>query len=116
MKLILCKAKIHRVRVTDNQLDYEGSISIDPNLLEAAGILQYERVQVVNLNNGARLETYVIEGKRASGEVCLNGPAARCGLPNDLVIIIAYAHLTPDEAKGFKPKVVQVDQNNRPLN
>jgi aspartate 1-decarboxylase len=115
MEITLCRAKIHRARVTGANLAYEGSITIDTELLEEAGIVSYEKVQVVNINNGARLETYVIEGKSGSGEVCLNGPAARLGQVGDLIIIMAYGHFALDEAQGFVPRVVNVDENNRPL-
>jgi aspartate 1-decarboxylase len=115
MNITLCRAKIHRARVTDAHLDYEGSITIDPELLEAAGIVPYEKVQVVNVNNGSRLETYVIEGTRGNGEICLNGPAARLGQVNDLVLIIAYGQFTPEEAKDFTPRIVTVDKDNHPL-
>jgi aspartate 1-decarboxylase len=115
MNISLMKSKIHRATITGADLNYEGSISIDMNLLDAAGIIVFEKVQVVNLNNGSRLETYVIEGKRGSGEVMLNGPAARLGQPGDLIIIIAYADMNPEEAKEHKPKIVMVDSDNRPL-
>ena len=115
MDITLCRAKIHRVRITDAHLDYEGSITIDTDLLEAAGIFPFEKVQVVNVNNGARLETYVIEGGRGTGEVCLNGPAAWLGQIGDIIIIIAYSSFTTEEASGFVPRVVTVDQDNRPL-
>lgn len=113
MLIHVCRAKIHRARVTEANLNYEGSISIGPELLEASGIQPFERVQVVNVNNGARFETYVIEGKR-TGEVCLNGPAARQGQVDDLVIIIAYGMMDQEEARSFKPKMLHVDQDNRP--
>lgn len=113
MLIHVCRAKIHRARVTEANLNYEGSISIGPELLEASGIQPFERVQVVNVNNGARFETYVIEGKR-TGEVCLNGPAARLGQVDDLVIIIAYGMMEQAEAKSFKPKMLHVDKDNRP--
>lgn len=115
MEITLCRAKIHRARITDANLDYEGSISVDAELLEAAGIVPYEKVQVVNVNNGTRLETYVIQSKGGSGEVCLNGPAARLGQVGDLIIVIAYGHFTPDEARDFVPRVVTVDKNNHPI-
>jgi len=115
MEITVFKSKIHRAKVTASDLNYEGSISIDKDLLDAAGIFVYEKVQVVNLNNGNRFETYVIEGKRGSGEVMLNGPAARLGLPGDLVIIISYASMSPDEAEKFVPTIVQVDSDNHPL-
>lgn len=113
MLLTMFKAKIHRATVTEANLNYMGSITIDQELLEAAGILPHERVQVVNVNNGARLETYVIQGERGSGRVCLNGAAARLVQPGDVVIIIAYALLTPEEAGAFQPTIVLVDSQNR---
>ena len=115
MRITVFKSKIHRATITGADLDYEGSISIDRDLLDAAGILVYERVQVVNLNNGNRFETYVIEGKRGSGAIELNGPAARLGQPDDLIIIISYAAMTPDEAENHMPKIVLVDSDNRPI-
>lgn len=115
MQITVFKSKIHRATVTAADLDYEGSISIDSDLLDAAGIITHELVQVVNLNNGNRFETYVIEGKRGSGEVMLNGPAARLGMPGDLVIIISYAIMTPEEAERFVPKIVLVDSNNKQI-
>lgn len=108
----MLKAKIHRATVTEANLDYEGSITIDQVLLREAGILPYERVQVVNVNTGARLETYVVEGIPQSGTVCMNGGAARLAHPGDLVIVMAYALLTPEEARAFKPRVVLVDARN----
>jgi aspartate 1-decarboxylase len=114
MEVTLCRAKIHRARITDANLDYEGSITVDTELMAAAGIVPYEKVQVVNVNNGARLETYIIEGITGSGEVCLNGPAARLGQVGDLIIIIAYGQFTPEEARGFAPRIVNVDQDNHP--
>ncbi|MCL6447039.1 MAG: aspartate 1-decarboxylase [Armatimonadetes bacterium] len=113
MLLTMFKSKIHRATVTEANLNYLGSITIDQELLEAAGILPHEKVQVVNINNGARLETYVIEGERGSGMICLNGAAARLVQPGDVVIIIAYALLTPEEAGVFQPTVVLVDERNR---
>ena len=115
MQITVLKSKIHRATVTGADLNYEGSISIDKNLLNAAGIMTYEMVQVVNLNNGARFETYVIEGKAGSGEVMLNGPAARLGQVGDLIIIIAYAILYKEEAEKFKPTIIMVDSNNKPV-
>ena len=105
--------KIHRATVTESNLNYVGSITIDVDLLDAAGILPGEKVQIVNNNNGARLETYTIKGKRGSGEICLNGAAARCALQGDIVIIIAYAQMDEAEAKALEPKVVLVDGNNK---
>lgn len=113
MKITLMKAKIHRGVITGAELDYEGSISIDKDLLEAAGLFPYEKVQVVNLNNGQRFDTYVIEADAGSGEICLNGPAARLGQKGDLVIIIAYCSVDPDEIAGHTPKIVKVDKHNK---
>ncbi len=113
MLLNIFKSKIHRVRVTEANLNYVGSITIDEALLEAANILEGEKVQIVNNNNGERIETYAIRGERNSGVVCLNGAAARKFQPGDLVIIIAYALMTPEEAKDFKPATVFPDDNNR---
>lgn len=113
MLLNMFKGKIHRATVTEANLNYVGSITIDSTLLEASGILPGERVQIVNNNNGARLETYVIKGEANSGVICLNGAAARLVQPGDNVIIIAYAWLDQEEAKTFEPKVVFVDENNR---
>lgn len=104
--------KIHRATVTEANLNYVGSITIDEDLLDAAGILPSEKVQIVNNNNGARLETYTIPGKRGSGVICLNGAAARCALEGDIVIIIAYAQMDEKEAKALEPKVVLVDKQN----
>ena len=113
MMVTLCRAKIHRATITEANLDYEGSISIDRTLMTAAGLYPYEKVQVVNINNGSRLETYVIEGEPDTGMICLNGAAARLGVRGDRVIIMAFGHFTPDEAKAFKPRVVRVDNNNK---
>lgn len=104
--------KIHRATVTEANLNYVGSITIDEDLLDAAGILPGEKVQIVNNNNGARLETYTIPGKKGSGVICLNGAAARCALEGDIVIIIAYAQMDEKEAKALEPKVVLVDKRN----
>lgn len=108
------KSKIHRAVVTDSNLAYEGSITIDRDLMDAADLLEHERVQVVDVNNGARFETYVIEGSRASGVVCLNGAAARLVLPGDLVIVISYGSYDESDLKEFAPIVVTVDRANRP--
>lgn len=105
--------KIHRATVTEANLDYVGSITIDEDLLDAAGILPGEKVQIVNNNNGARLETYTIAGERKSGVICLNGAAARCAMKGDIVIIIAYAQMDKQEARSLSPKVVLVDKNNQ---
>lgn len=107
--------KIHRTTVTEANLEYMGSITIDSELLELSGILPGERVQIVDNNNGNRLETYVIAGERGSGVICLNGAAARKVVVGDTVIIIAYSMMEEEEAKNFVPKVVMVDEHNRPL-
>ncbi len=112
MLLTLCKSKIHRAKVTEAELYYEGSITIDEQLLNASGILPYEKVQIVNVNNGARLETYTIPGKPNSGIVCLNGPAARMGSVGDEIIVISYAEFEEKEASGYEPTVVLVDSRN----
>lgn len=106
MLIQICKSKIHRVRVTQADLNYIGSITIDEALMESANLVEGERVQVVNCNNGERLETYVIKGLRNSGTICLNGPAARRCQVNDIVIIIGYGFLDFEEAKSFKPALV----------
>lgn len=113
MLLTLFKSKIHRATVTEANLNYMGSITIDENLLIAADILPGEKVQVVNNNNGNRLETYVISGKSGSGIICLNGAAARLVQPGDTVIIIAYAMMTREAALTHQPRVVMVDERNR---
>lgn len=107
------KSKIHKARVTEANLEYVGSITIDKNLMEAADILPNEKVQVVNNNNGARLETYVIEGEPGSGVICLNGAAARLVQPGDTVIIIAYCMISDADARSLKPKVVFVNEKNQ---
>lgn len=109
------KGKIHRARVTDANLNYVGSITIDPVLLEAADILPYERVQVVNVNNGARFETYTIEGERGKGEIVINGAAARLAQTGDIVIIMSYAIVSDEHAKQHTPQVVYVDAANQPV-
>lgn len=114
MTITMFKAKLHRLRVTEADLYYEGSITIDQELLETAGILPYEKVQVVNVNNGARLETYTIPDAAGTRTVCLNGPAARLAAPGDQVIVIAYADMTPEEAAEHHPRVVLVDEQNDP--
>lgn len=114
MTITMFKAKLHRLRVTEADLYYEGSITIDEELLETAGILPYEKVQVVNVNNGARLETYTIPDEAGSRTVCLNGPAARLAATGDQVIVIAYADMAPDEAQAHRPRVVLVDEQNDP--
>lgn len=107
------KSKIHRVVLTDADLNYVGSITIDRDLLEAADILPFEKVQVVNNNNGARFETYAIEGEAGSGCVCLNGAAARLGQPGDILIILSYVQVEEEKAREHKPRVVFVDEKNR---
>ncbi len=113
MLLTMFKSKIHRAVVTQADLNYVGSITIDEALMEAADILPNEKVQVVNNNNGARLETYVIPGPRNSGVICLNGAAARLVQPGDRIIIITYAVMSREEARSFRPTVVLVDDNNK---
>ncbi|MDP5169725.1 MAG: aspartate 1-decarboxylase [Bacteroidia bacterium] len=113
MLLTIFKSKIHRVKVTQAELNYVGSITVDADLLEAANILEGEKVQIVNINNGERFETYTISGKRGSGTICLNGPAARKVQVGDMVILICYAHMTPEEAKTFTPTIVFPDEHNR---
>jgi len=113
MFLTMFKSKLHRATVTEANLNYVGSITIDQDLLDAAGILVGEKVQIVNNNNGARLETYTIEGKRGSGVVCLNGAAARLVQPGDQVIIIAYATMDTSEAKEFKPTILLLNDKNQ---
>ena len=114
MTITMFKGKLHRLHVTEANLFYEGSITIDAELLDQAGILAYEKVQVVNVNNGTRLETYTIPGDPGSRIVCLNGPAARMAAMGDEVIVIAYADMTPEEARRHRPRVVLVDENNNP--
>ncbi|KNF09023.1 aspartate 1-decarboxylase PanD [Gottschalkia purinilytica] len=113
MLLNMLKAKIHRAIVTEANLNYVGSITIDKCLLEKSGILPGEKVQIVNNNNGARLETYVIEGEKDSGVICLNGAAARLVEPGDIVIIIAYCYIDERELKSLKPKILILDENNK---
>lgn len=113
MELCMLKGKIHRATVVQAELDYVGSITVDQNLLEAAGILEYEKVQIVDINNGSRFETYTIAGKRGSGLICLNGAAARCVQPGDKIIIMCYAHMSPEEARSARPNVVFVDDENK---
>ena len=113
MQRFIFKSKIHRATVTDANLNYEGSLSIDPVLMKAADILPFEKVDVVNINTGARFATYVIKGQTGSGEVCLNGGAARKGEVGDLLIILTYASLSDEEMKNFKTKAVLVDDKNK---
>lgn len=112
MQLTMLKGKIHRATVVQAALDYVGSITVDADLLDAAGILEYEMVQIVDVNNGQRFETYTIAGERGSGMICLNGAAARCVAVGDLVILMAYAQLSPEEAAVHRPRVVFVDEKN----
>lgn len=113
MLIEIFKSKIHRVKVTQADLNYIGSITIDEELLEAANIFEGEKVQIVNNNNGERFETYTIRGERGSGVICLNGAAARRVQVGDVVIIISYALMTPEEAKVFRPVAIFPDENNR---
>lgn len=113
MLLHIHKSKIHRGTITEANLNYVGSITIDEDLMDAANLLEGEKVQIVNNNNGERIETYVITGERGSGMLCLNGAAARKAEVGDVVIIISYALMTPEEAKVFKPKVVFPDEFNK---
>ncbi len=113
MQIEVFKSKIHRARVTQADLNYEGSITIDEELMEAANILENEKVQIVNVNNGARLETYVIRGERGSGVICLNGPAARLVQVDDVIIIISYATMAYEEAKKHQPIVVHPNEKNQ---
>ncbi len=109
----LCLSKIHRLRVTEACIDYEGSLTVDTELLEAAGMLAGEKVQIVNINNGQRFETYTIAGQKGSGTVCLNGGAARMGVVNDLLIVISYGLVDEILAKTLRTKVVLVDEKNK---
>ena len=113
MNIKMLKGKIHRATVVQAELEYVGSITIDKDLLEASGILEYEKVQIVNINNGSRFETYTIAGKRGSGLICLNGAAARCVQVGDKIIIMAYCDMDEKEAKDHKPRVVFVDEKNK---
>ena len=108
----MLKSKIHRARVTGANIEYEGSITIDKRLIEAADILPNEQVHVVNINNGARFDTYVIEGEEGSGEICLNGAAARLADKGDTVIILSYCHVDDEEARHFTPRIVHVNAKN----
>lgn len=113
MFIHVMKSKLHRVRVTQAELHYVGSITIDEDLMDAANLVENEKVQIVNNNNGERIETYVIKGERGSGTICLNGAAARKAQVGDIVIIIAYAMMTTEEAKNHKPALVFPDTNNK---
>ena len=109
----MCKSKIHRVTVSDTNINYEGSITIDTHLMELAGIVEYEQVHVVNVNNGNRFETYVMKGKK--GDIILNGAAARLAVKGDKVIIIAYGYVKEKNLEGFKPRIVLVNDQNEPI-
>jgi len=113
MQIEILKSKIHRAVITEANLNYTGSITLDEELMDAANIIENEKIQVVNVNNGERLETYVIKGKRGSGICCLNGPAARRGSVGDIVIIISYAVMDFDTAKKFKPWIVFPKEGNK---
>lgn len=113
MLIEVLKSKIHRVKITEAELHYVGSITIDEDLMEAANLIENEKVQIVNINNGERLETYVIKGVRGSGQICLNGPAARKAQVGDIIIIISYCSLDQNEAKSHNPIVIFPDEKNR---
>ena len=113
MRIEVLKSKIHRVKITQAELHYVGSIAIDEDLMEAANVIEGEKVQVVNINNGERLDTYVIKGERGTGMVCLNGPAARKAQVGDIVIIISYASMEFEEAKSFKPTLIFPNPENK---
>lgn len=115
MLITVLKSKLHRVKVTEAELYYEGSITIDEELLKIAHILPYEKVQIVNVNNGSRLETYTIPGEWGKRTICLNGPAARLNTVGDEIIIISYAQMTEEEALLHHPKVILADENNNPV-
>lgn len=115
MQVEILKSKIHRAVITESNLNYIGSLTLDEDLMDAANIIENEKVQVVNINNGERLETYAIKGKRGSGIVCLNGPAARRGLPGDIIVILSYALMDFEEAKKFKPRIAFPGESNRVL-
>lgn len=112
MQITLLKSKIHRAKVTQADIDYVGSITVDSNLLREAGIVEYEKVQIADVNNGNRFETYTIAGEAGSGIICLNGAAAKCVNVGDTIIIMAYADMSPDEAVNHKPTVLFVDEKN----
>ncbi len=113
MNIEILKSKIHRAKVTQAELHYVGSITIDEELLDAANMIEGEKVQIVNVNNGERIETYIIKGERGSGMVCLNGPAARRVQVGDIIIIVSYASMEFEEAKSFKPQIVFPDADNK---
>jgi aspartate 1-decarboxylase len=115
MTIEVLRTKIHRITVTEANVDYIGSITLDEDLIDAVGLVEGEKVQVLNVNNGNRLETYVIKGKRGSGEVCLNGPAALRASVGDVVIVISYAQMTVEEARSFRPAIVFPDERTNTL-
>ncbi len=115
MTIEVLRAKLHRVRITEADVNYIGSITIDEDLIDAVGFVEGEKVQVLNVNNGERLETYVIKGERGSGAVCLNGPAALKASVGDVVIVVAYARMTLDEARAYRPTVVFPDERTNRL-
>jgi aspartate 1-decarboxylase len=116
MHIEIVKSKIHRVKVTEADLNYVGSITIDEDLMDAANLIENEKVQIVNINNGERLETYVITGQRGSGQICLNGPAARRVAVGDIIIIISYASMEFEEAKSFNPVLIFPDTASNKIN
>ena len=113
MQIEILKSKIHRAVITEANLNYIGSLTLDEDLMDAANLIENEKVQIVNVNNGSRIETYLIKGKRGSGVCCLNGPAARKGAAGDIVIIVSYATMYFEEAKSFTPKIVFPKEDNR---
>ena len=113
MEIEVLKSKVHRAVITEANLNYVGSLTLDEDLMEAANLIENEKIQVVNVNNGERIETYIIKGKRGSGVVCLNGPAARKGAEGDIVIIISYANMKFEEAKTFKPWIIFPKEGNK---
>lgn len=113
MNISVLKSKVHRVSITEANLHYVGSLTLDEDLMDAANMIEHEKVQIVNVNNGERLETYLIKGKRGSGVCCLNGPAARKGMAGDVIVIISYATMDFEEAKNFKPWVVFPKDDNK---
>lgn len=113
MQIEILKSKVHRAVITEANLQYVGSLTLDEDLMDAANMIEHEKIQVVNVNNGERIETYLIKGKRGSGVVCLNGPAARKGQPGDIVIVISYATMDFEKAKSFTPTVVFPKEGNK---
>lgn len=113
MDIEILKSKVHRAVITEANLNYVGSLTLDQDLMDGAGMIENEKIQVVNVNNGSRIETYLIKGKRGSGVCCLNGPAARQGAAGDIVIVISYARMDFEEAKSFKPKIIFPKEGNK---